>query len=295
MQQLSAELVLDIKNALGEGPCWDERTGVLWWVNIPDGKLHRYNPVTRDEQTYSFDHFVTVVVPGSEGKVIISFPHAIAAFDPESGALETLIDGIEGDQPDNRFNDGKCDSSGRLWIGTMSMKGTPAQGKLYCVEPDLTFREAVGDVGCSNGIAWSLDGKIMYYIDSPTRQVAAFDFDSASGELTGRRVVVQFGDEDAGVPDGMTIDDEGMLWVAQWGGAQVSRWDPSTGSKIGMVSVPALQVTSAMFAGPNRDELYITSARTGMSEQDLAQYPLSGGLFRVRPGVSGAVVHPFKG
>ncbi|MDF2671580.1 MAG: putative Membrane Associated Protein [Paenibacillus sp.] len=295
MQQLKAEWVLDVQNALGEGPCWDERTGVLWWVNITDGKVHRYNPVTEEQNTYAFEQFVTVVVPGKDGKVIISFPHAIASFDPETGVVETLIDGIESDLPDNRFNDGKCDSAGRLWIGSMSMSGKPAQGKLYCIQPDLTVREALSGIGCSNGIAWSVDGGTMYYIDSPTRQVVAFDFDAESGELSGRRVVVQFGDNESGVPDGMTIDDEGMLWVAQWGGAELSRWNPTTGTKLGVVAVPALQVTSAMFAGPERDELYITTARTGLNDEQLAQYPLSGGLFRIRPGVSGAAVHSFKG
>ncbi|WP_127578761.1 SMP-30/gluconolactonase/LRE family protein [Paenibacillus koleovorans] len=293
MQQWNAELIVDAKSELGEGPCWDDRTGVLWWVDIYGKALHRYNPESGQDDTYTFDDLVTVVVPHARGGVVISFPHTLALFDPDSGKLETLVDGIEGDNPDNRFNDGKCDASGRLWIGTMSVTGKPDQGTLYCVDRDLSVLATEGGIGCSNGIAWSLDRRVMYYIDSPVRQVYAFDYDAASGVISNRRVAVDFGDVEPGVPDGMTIDDEGMLWVAHWGGSQVSRWDPATGRKLGFVAVPALQATSAMFGGPSRDVLYITSARRGMSGQQLAEYPLSGGLFQVKVGVSGAAVHSF--
>lgn len=294
MEQFSAELVWDAKAELGEGPCWDARAQVLWWVDIGAGSLYRYTPAEGTNEVFSFDQPVTAAVPRQSGGLIISFPHGIAAFDPDRKETQVLVDGVESDRPNNRFNDGKCDAFGRLWIGTLSKSGAKGEAQLYVLDPNLQLREAFGPVSCSNGMAWSPDGRTLFYIDTPTRQVAAFDYDAESGTIRNRRVAVEI-PEGEGFPDGMTIDREGMLWVAHWGGARVSRWDPASGRQLGVVKVPAEQVTSCAFGGPGGDELYITTAREGLREEQLAQFPLAGGLFRVRPGFSGEPALAFGG
>ena len=209
-----------------------------------------------------------------------------------------LIHDPEADKPENRFNDGKCDCSGRFWAGTMSKKldsgygdSGPA-GSVYCLEPDLRISRKIENVTISNGLGWSPDNGTLYYIDSPTKTVAAYDFDRRNGGISRKRVVVELPDGFVGMPDGMCVDAEGMLWIALWGGAGVTRWDPATGGLLQKLAVPALNVTSCVFGGTKLDELFITTARLGTDTQ---AYPLAGGLFRVKPGVTGLPPFAFAG
>jgi sugar lactone lactonase YvrE len=283
-----AELVVDAKSVLGEGPHWDADSQSLLWVDIFGNKLHRFHPGEGKLEAFDFDEYVTAAVPAKNGDILLTFPHSIGAFNTKSGELRVLQEGIEADKPNNRFNDGKCDVTGRFWGGTMSMNGERQQGSVYSLDADLTLRvrDEFGSVTCSNGIGWSPDGRTMYYIDTPTYAVIAFDCDAASGSLTNRRTAIPVPNEFSS-PDGMTVDAEGMLWVAHWGGYRVTRWNPATAELIGTVDVPAPQVTSCTFGGANLDELYITSARTGLADEVLARYPMTGGVFRVKPGVKG--------
>lgn len=292
--QWEAELVVDAKSILGEGPHWDAVRSSLLWVDITGKRLNEYKPEGGELRAYPFEEMVTAAVPAADGGILLTFPHSIGLFDPESGTLRTLLDGIEADKADNRFNDGKCDATGRYWGGTMSMNDVRGQGSVYSLDPDLQLRvrEEFGPVTCSNGLGWSPDNRTMYYIDTPTYEVVAFDVDLQNGELANRRTAIRIPKEFA-YPDGMTVDAEGMLWVAHWGGFRVTRWNPATAECIGTVHVPAPQVTSCTFGGPNRDELYITSARVGLSDEVLAEYPLTGGVFRIKPGVSGLPNYTF--
>ncbi|HZG75288.1 MAG TPA: SMP-30/gluconolactonase/LRE family protein, partial [Paenibacillus sp.] len=203
----------------------------------------------------------------------------------------TSIHALDGMRASQRFNDGKCDPLGRFWAGTMEREGGAPTGALYCLDAAGRSRRIVEGLGCSNGMAWSADGRTMYFIDSPTREVRAYDFALESGEISNPRAVVRIPDGE-GVPDGMTIDEEGMLWVAQWGGYQVSRWDPSTGERIGSVRVPAERVTSCAFGGPNLDTLYITTASIGASQEQAIAEPTAGGLFAAKPGMRGFAAVP---
>lgn len=288
-----AELVIDARATLAEGPSWDENKQVLYWVDIPGNQVHIFDPVQKLDRVIDVGQYVGAVVPDKKGNLVLAMHHGFYTYDVRTEQLQAIVD-PETDLPRNRFNDGKCDPVGRFWAGTMSLDGEAQAGALYCLDTDLSTRVVIRHVTCSNGITWSPDYKTMYFIDTPTKQVVAYDFELNTGHLSNPNVVVTFPEDgSAGVPDGMTSDTEGMLWIAHWGGAQVSRWDPETGVQIDSVSVPASRVTSCVFAGEGLEELYITTAREGLSERDLKKQPHAGGVFRVKPGVKGLPTYSF--
>jgi sugar lactone lactonase YvrE len=287
------ELVLDAKATLGEGAIWHARRQLLYWVDILEGQLHVYNPANRLDRAVDLGQYVGTVVPRTQGGLMLALHHGLAALDLDTSQLNILHD-PERHVPGNRFNDGKCDPAGRFWAGTMSTDGEAGQGSLYVLDRDHSLRRALAGVSTSNGLAWSLDGRVMYYIDTPTRIVAAFDFDVGSGSIANRREAIVIPPEH-GYPDGMTIDAEGMLWIAHWGGSRVTRWDPAASRLLQTLPLPVTLVTSCAFGGPSLDELYVTSARTGLDAEALAAQPTAGGLFRARPGVAGTTAFEFAG
>lgn len=287
---LTAELVLDTKADLGEGPIWDPERGVLYWVNIMQSQVGIYDPSTNQNRFIDVGQYVGTVVPSTTGSLYLALHHGFAKLDVETEEITMLAD-PEADMPGNRFNDGKCDPAGRFWAGTMSIEESGPVGNLYMMDTDGSVRKMTDGITISNGIVWSLDNTIMYYIDTPTGRVDAFDYDHATGNITNRRPAIVFPpsteSENIGFPDGMTGDAEGMLWVAHWGGSRITRWNPETGELLETIHVPASQVTACAFGGPNLDELYITCARRGLSDQALEEQPLAGGLFKALPGVCG--------
>lgn len=287
-----AELVLDLQASLGEGPQWDSRNEILYWVDILGKKLHAFDPETGENRTYQFDQYIGAVVLGKPGRFLLAMKNGIYQYDSQLNEL-TFITNPEADLPNNRFNDGKCDPAGRFWAGTMDLNGKMGQGSLYRLDANNKMTRMLSNVSISNGLAWSPDRKYMYFIDTPTKQIVAFDYDDPSGDISNKRLAVQIPD-DMGNPDGMTIDSDGMIWVAHWGGARVTRWNPQTGELLGQVKVPAKNVTSCTFGGKNLDELYITTAQNGLSEAELAEYPGSGELFKVKTNVKGMVSHRFE-
>lgn len=290
---MKAELLIDAKATLGEGPCWDARKNLFYWVDIIEKKVHIYNPATKAAQSISVDHLVGAAVARESGGFILATKEGFYALDEKTKKMEFIHD-PEDDLTGNRFNDGKCDPAGRFWAGTMHIDEKEPTGSLYVLHTDLTVKKMLEDITISNGLAWSSDYKTMYYIDSPTKQVAAFDYDLQSGLISNKRTVVTI-PEGEGIPDGMTIDAEGNLWVAQWGGYKVSKWNPTTGKRLAEVDIPAKQVTSCVFGGEELNELYITSATTGLDEGELSAYPHSGGVFRVKTDVKGGETYVFKG
>lgn len=285
------ELVLDGKALLGEGPLWDDATQRLYWVNILESKLNVFDPATGGNEAIDVGQYIGAAVLGGPGEAIVALHHGFCSLDLQTGRLKEIHD-PEADKPEQRFNDGKCDALGRFWAGTMPMSDGSPTGKLYRLDPDLRVTAMLDGIGCSNGLVWTSDNKTMYYIDSPTKKVMAYDYDLERGEISNPRPVVVIPDG-GGVPDGMTIDTDGMLWVAQWDGWQVSRWDPHTGELLDKIAVPAARVTSCTFGGADLDELYITTARTGLDEAQLADQPHAGGIFRIRTGAKGLPAYRF--
>ncbi|QHW31328.1 SMP-30/gluconolactonase/LRE family protein [Paenibacillus rhizovicinus] len=290
----AAELLLDAKAILAEGPHWHAAQGKLYWVDIQGLSFGRFDTASGVNQQFRVGKTVGAVVCDAEdGEVVyLSTRDGFERYDCRTGELTNIAD-PEADKPANRFNDGKCDSAGRFWAGTMMDAETGVTGALYVLDNDRNCRKAYENVGVSNGIAWNADETEMYYIDSMKGTVTAFDYDLAAGSIDRPRIIIDFRDE-PGAPDGMTIDAEGMLWIAHWGGWQVSRWNPRTGEKLDAVYVPAAKATSCIFGGDELDILYITSASIGLTPQELAEQPHAGGIFTYRPGVKGTPTHAYR-
>jgi sugar lactone lactonase YvrE len=286
------ELLFDAKAALAEGPFWHATEQRLYWVDIPAGRLHALDPNTGNDVTYDAGRLLGCAVPCDDGQWLLAGKGGITRFDPASGTQTPLAD-PEPDLSENRCNDGKCDARGRFWIGTYNMLRRPKAAALYCLESGK-LRRVLEGVTTSNGLGWSPDQRTMYYIDTPTLMVAAFDFDLERGTLAKRRGAVQFS-PGVGRPDGMCVDAEGMLWVAHWDGGRISRWDPRNGRLLAEVSLPAARVSSCAFGGPRLDRLYVTTARHGLTAEQVAEQPHAGGLFVIEPGVPGLPVGGYKG
>jgi sugar lactone lactonase YvrE len=215
--------------------------------------------------------------------------NCFAKLDPVTTKTNTLASITE--PANNRFNDGKCDPTGRFLAGTMDMDGEVPSGALYSFDSRQVTRLLDG-ICISNGLAWSPDHKTFYYIDTPTREVKAFDYDLSTGQIANPRVVITV-PESLGWPDGMTSDTEGNLWIAMWGGAKITRWNPQTGKLLEQIPLPAKNVTSCAFGGTNLNELYITSARVGLDDADLTAYRHSGSLMRLTTKVQGMPTFEF--
>ena len=283
--------MLDCNADLGEGAIWDSSAGVLYWVDIDRREVHIFDPGTGKDRSFDVGQSVGTVVKRRSGGLMLAVRDGFGSLDPKTGKFE-LVAAPEGHKPEHRFNDGKCDPQGRFWAGTM--EAGDEKGALFRLDPGGNVRRMLPGVSVSNGIVWSLDKKTMYYIDTATGKVEAFDYDDKSGNISGRRAVVAV-PADLGHPDGMTIDAEGMLWVAHWDGFCVCRWDSASGKLIRRVKLPTARITSCAFGGPNLDQLYITSARTGIDGEALSSQHGAGGLWRINPGVKGMPAFEFAG
>jgi sugar lactone lactonase YvrE len=278
---------------LGEGPCWDPRTRRLYWVSIRACEVHEFDPATGADRVIGLPKHVGCVVPRETGGALVALQDGLAELDLDSGRVTRIANPAAG-LDDILFNDGKCDPAGRFWVGTKAYADTPGAGALYCMETDRTVSLKVPDVTISNGLAWSLEGNLMYYIDTMAAEVSVFDYDAGTGAIDNRRTAVSIPKE-MGFPDGMTIDAEGKLWVALWRGRSVVRLDPDTGRVLEAILVPVTCPSSCCFGGPDLDELYITSAWIELTPEERANEPLAGALMRVRPGVKGLPPFYFDG
>lgn len=289
---LNAELLLDTKSMLGEGSLWHPKEKKLYWVDIEGKLLHVYDPESRKDVQFDVGSRIGTVVPVKKGGALVALQNGIHKIDTKTGKL-TFITAPFSDTS-LRFNDGKCDPSGRFWVGTLAMDRRKKGAVLYRMDRDGTIHLMLDSVTISNGIVWTADKKTMYYNDTPTLTVQAFDYDDKTGVITNRRVVITF-PRGQGAPDGMTIDTEGKLWIALWGSGTVGRYDPITGERLQTIKVPAPNVSSCAFGGKNLEILYITTARTGVKPEKLLEFPLSGGLFAVKPGARGVPAFFYQG
>lgn len=282
---MNAELIFDARATLGEGPIWDAKTQTLYWLDILEKKIYADNELFAE-----LDDLIGCFALCKNGHFILGKRASFVDFEPTTAQqtiLYTLNESVE-----NRMNDGKCDPAGRFIAGTMNMNESGATGALYSCD-SKNFRTLLTNITISNGMAWSPDYKIFYYIDTPTREVKAFDYDLSTGEIANPRVPIRI-PKSFGWPDGMTADMQGNLWIAMWGGAQVTKWNPRKGELLETIAVPALHSSSCVFGGEHRNELFITSARYQMSDADINKYPLSGGLFKLTTSVEGMPAFEFN-
>lgn len=277
---------------LGEGAIWHPEKEALLWVDITGGKVFMYNPNEGMLQDISLESMVGTVVP-SKGEYFAVTAQETGIFGLREDGTQQQIAAFPSDAlPNVRFNDGKCDPAGRFWVGTMEKTAKEGAAKLYMFDNDSLFIKET-NVTISNGIVWDSNKKLMYYIDTPTQQVVAYNYDPETGDISNKRVVVQVPKE-MGSPDGMSIDTEGKLWIAHWGGSGVYRWNPETGDLMEKIDVPAPNVTSCAFGGPNLTTLYITTAREGLTDEQLEKYPLSGSLFVTETAIKGTPANLFR-
>ena len=279
VKQLRADLVLDARAQLGEGPIWDARTGELLWVDIMAGIVHRFDPATGADRALDAGQSVGAVVPRASGGYVLALRDGFAAAD---GADVRLVAPVDEGRRDLRMNDGACDSAGRFWAGTMHLDEVAGAGALYRLDADGVVETVLRGVTISNGIGWSPDDTRMYYIDTPTHGLDAFDFDADAGTISNRRRIATVA-EGNGFPDGLVVDAEGCIWVALWEGWAVRRYSPG-GELLAVVDVPAARVRKPAFGGPALDRLYVTTAAPDAA--DPAQ-PHAGGVFAADPGVRG--------
>ncbi|MFC5626349.1 SMP-30/gluconolactonase/LRE family protein [Algoriphagus winogradskyi] len=275
---------------LGEGPYWHAGRQSFFWVDIENGKLFEHHLKTGETKTRSYPHYLAVVLESEDGNLILGLDRKVAQFDLETEELTWLCE-VESDYTLHRFNDGKVDPKGRIWIGTLSTKFTVGAGSLYCINRDLEPKNKLSNLTISNGMAWTEDNQTFYFIDTPTRQIKAFQFDLETGEIEFEKIAVDI-PEELGFPDGMCIDRDGMLWVAHYGGSGVYRWNPKNGELLDKIELPVPHITSCCFGGENLDTLLITSAQENMSTEQLKKFPMSGDVFLVKTACQGYL--PFK-
>jgi sugar lactone lactonase YvrE len=277
------EVVLDVRAQHAEGPIWDADTARLWWVDITGQRVHCSDPASGTDRSWSTPGQPGGVVLSSAGETVIATPNGLAVLDRKTGTSDLRVP-IEQDRPENRSNDIKVDSHGRAWVGTMAFDKRPGNASLYRVE-DSTVARVVDGLTISNGPALDEARGRLYLADTALCVVDVFDLDSATGAVSGRRRFLDFSDVQLW-PDGMTVDDDGMLWVALGRAGAVHRYRPD-GTLEGVIEVPTTNPTSVTFGGGDGGDLYITTSWFDLDEHSRATQPMAGAVFRCRPGVTG--------
>ena len=277
-----ADSLLDRRFLLGEGPAYDARKDRILWVDIRTGAFLQYDPKTGQLIEIQTGQNLGAIVPTERGGYLAAMTTGVYYLDHDGLSLlcrpPELKDKL-------RLNDAKCDPMGRFWFGTIGLFNSAPTGSLFRLDPDGSCHRMLAGPKISNGLAWSSDGTVMYYIDSAEEGVDAFDFTMETGDIAKRRRIFT---TSGCVPDGMTIDEEGKLWIALWGGGKIIRLDPLTSEIIGEIPVPAIHTTSCCFTGEKLDTLIITSSGEGFDE------PEAGRVFYARPGVRGTPTRLYK-
>ena len=278
---LQFDLFSDYSCELGEGPFWDSKRSRLHWVDIIGKKIISQNLDGSNIHALEVDGNPGCIVLSDDGTMVAGVDNQISSLDGGGNLLKVLADTKEGSGL--RFNDGKCDPSGRFWVGSMDRKEKNKLGSLYSWNSVEGLVNREQGVTVSNGMGWSPDNSLFYYIDSPTREVSVYDFDLSTGSINNKRRFISFSEED-GFPDGMTIDNEGRLWIAFWGGSKIMCVNPDSKAIEEVVSFPVSKITSCAFGGEKMDQLFITSAKVQVNEKD---EPMAGKTFVVSLGVKG--------
>ena len=268
------ELVFYAGSTLLEGPHWDAQNNLIYCVSIEDNMIYAIDPETGEVGTYLTEGPVGCAVLDQKGMILEAEKSGIFRIDPRTKEKQLVAKAHDDERI--RYNDGKLDPKGRLLVGTMGYDKTyEGESALYAIEKDGTVRTVLDGLTLANGMGWSPDGKTLYFIDTPTKKVGSYAYDPETGEAIFEKYVIEI--TDGSNPDGMCVDMEGMIWVAQYGGEKVCRWDPESGGKLEEIRMPVKNVTSCCLGGENLEYLYITTAKDGETQEALA-----GGLFRVK-------------
>lgn len=288
------EHVLEVRNVIGEGPVWHSGEESLYWVNfIEQHQILRFTPQTRRLDVFETGMPVMALGIRKAGGFIAATAKGLANWDAQRKRFEAVCDPLAG-RDGFRFNDAATDSRGRFWVGTLNEANPQGpDAELFCVQGDGSCTVMDRDITVANGIGWSSDRKTMYFTDSFRYSVYAYDYDAEAGTIANRRTFVQTA-PDAGIPDGLTVDSEGFVWSAFWGGWKVVRYNPE-GKVDRQYRLPVPNPTSCAFGGKRLDELYITSASLGLSKEDKERHAQSGDLFCLRTGIAGMDEPRFAG
>jgi len=289
---MHAELIVDCRNAHGEGIFWNEADGLVWWTDIEGRALWSHDPSTSRSTSYEMQERVCCFAPRASGGLIVACADRVILFDLATRE-ETLVALFEPDNPETRLNDGRTDRQGRLIAGGMNEVTGRPDSSVIRIDADLSVDTIVDGVSCANSTCFSPDGATMYFADTPDREIVAYDYDIRTGSVSNRRVHASFEDE-PGLPDGSCVDAEGGVWNAEWEGRRVVRVAPD-GTIDRVIDVPVWKPTCCAFGGPDLDTLFITTSRLMSDEAAIRKEPESGGLFAVKPGIRGVIDTPFNG
>ena len=295
----TAELIYQTEVICGESPVWDEVSQRLYWADVVNGNVYIFNPSDGSNKTYNTSQVIGSITLCERGGLLLSCARGFIFLDPDTNKMEPAID-QEILPAGHFFADGKCDTQGRFWAGTYQQDITEAIGVLYSLENDLSVKKRAENFILSNGLAWDIAKDKFYFIDSIAKCVYMFNYNSISGDLTDQQILKKFSG-DTILPDGMTIDTDGFLWIALFNAGKVIRIDPVTGETNFEVLVPnAKQVTSCTFGGKDFNELYITTARElegpyGIPEDDILNQYHAGGVFKAKLPFKGLPANRFKG
>lgn len=293
------ETVWPAEAQLGEGLCWSVQRQALYWVDILEKRLYRYTPATGHKEQWDFEDTISAVAERESAPgLVVTLRRGFAFFDPDADGGRGRIERLHEPEPeriDNRFNDGKCDAQGRFWGGTMAIDCKARTGALYRFGANGNCTRMLDDgFPVTNGPTWSLDGRTMYVNDTARARIHAFDFDPESGTISNQRLWLRFA-QGEGYPDGMTTDAAGRLWIAHWGGCRVTCRDPESARELLRIDLPVSQVSNVCFGGVGLNTLYITSASTELSAEQLQDEPLAGALLCIETDATGLPANAFAG
>jgi sugar lactone lactonase YvrE len=289
---VEAATVLACHNRLGEGPIWSIDEQALYWVDIVAPAIHRFQPASGEHRHWPMPEHVGSLSMRAAGGLVVAFKSGFGTFDPASGAIE-MINDAEAEQLDSRFNDGRCDRAGRFLAGSLTYSEDRPVGALWRLEADHSAAPVLTGLTIPNGLCFSADGATMYFVDTPTRQIMAYDYDLATGTPANPRLFAEV-DPAGGWPDGSITDSEGGVWNAEWDGARVVRYAPD-GSVDRVIRIPAPRPTCCAFGGPDLKTLYVTSAWDRLNARQRAEWPESGNLFAIELDVAGLPDPAYRG
>lgn len=284
MSQNQVDCVFDEPSLLGESPLWHPEEQALYWVDIEKPALHRFDPMTKQHDTWFMPTSITCIGLHAKEGLIAGMRHGFAKIMLPSGDMTMIYSPIT-DVERLMFNDGSCDRAGHFWVGTKNLIGQENTGLLYRLDLNGHCTEITEGFSVTNGIVWSPDNAILYICDSLARRIYQYDFTIETGKLSHKRIFAQLSEE-SGYPDGLAVDSEGGIWNAHWDGSRITRYLPN-GNIDEVISLPVRCPTSCCFGGPDLTTLYITSASTGMNEDELKQNPKAGCVFSIQVGVKG--------